>query len=63
MKRLRDFAIHQSIQSMTQPFVRASFDRLGIDKNGLTTVDRRYIDYLKGLLRPVGFQDLGRSTQ
>ena len=63
LRRIRDHAAYVGTTRVGLDLVRAAFDRLGVDADGLRVSDRRYLDVLSGRFagRPVGLKTLAAA--
>lgn len=63
LKRTWDLAVVRDTHAITEPLVQESLDILGIDKNGLETIDRKFLHALIKKFNggPVGLQSLAAS--
>ena len=59
---LRDYRIAQGIKTLSERHVEAAMGMRGIDRDGLTEVDRKYIKTLKNSDKPLGIETLSCIT-
>lgn len=63
LRRVRDFAMHEEVNPISVEIVDKTLDRLGIDQNGLSDLDRRYLSCIQDSFNsgPVGVDTLAAS--
>jgi len=60
--RARDVAIYADYQEISEPSVREMFEIQNIDELGLTKLDRKVLDYLGNIIRPVGIGSIAQAV-
>lgn len=61
LRRIRDFAVVQSVVQIDVQLVRDAFTNLGVDQIGLNALDRRYLEFLFQAGGPVGLDTIAAA--
>lgn len=60
--RARDVAIYANYQEISESCVREMFEIQNIDELGLTKLDRKVLEYLGNIIRPVGIGSIAQAV-